>query len=232
MGAKERQLKPYLNFYHSHGIDTLSFAVGPNHVLFPKTAMSHMMKVLEVARDPHKNGKDELDHLIFHHFSVGGFLYGQMLRALAEDPSGQHATLRSKVRAQIFDSPPDFGGIAKGVSRSIGIGPPISHAVELGLRAYLKATENTSGVCHRAASEAFHDNHITAPSLWYYSRSDPVAAWEDCETVISKWRAKGTKVEQCVWEDTPHIQHGRHDPERYFGTLKSFLANADIPLSS
>ena len=35
MGAKERQLKPYLSFYHKRGIDTLSFAVGPNHVLFP-----------------------------------------------------------------------------------------------------------------------------------------------------------------------------------------------------
>jgi hypothetical protein len=28
MGAKEKQLKPYLKFYHDRGIDTISFAVG------------------------------------------------------------------------------------------------------------------------------------------------------------------------------------------------------------
>jgi hypothetical protein len=227
MGAKERQLKPYLNFYHSHGIDTLSFAVGPNHVLFPNTAEKHMIRVLKAAKNPHDVDRRPLKHLLFHHFSVGGFLYGQMLRTLTANASG-HADILDKIKAQVFDSPPDFRGIAKGVSRSMGVGPPMSTAIELGLRAYLSATESTSGAGHRLASEAFHDNHITAPSLWYYSKADPVASWEDCETVIGKWRAKGTRVEQCIWEDTPHIQHGRHDPERYFGTLHSFLIDTDV----
>lgn len=49
MGAKERQMKPYLSFYHDKGIDTLSFAVGPNHVLFPNEAKKQMNSVLRAA---------------------------------------------------------------------------------------------------------------------------------------------------------------------------------------
>ena len=30
------------------------------------------------------------------------------------------------IKGQVFDSPPDFRGIAKGVSRSMGVGPPFS----------------------------------------------------------------------------------------------------------
>lgn len=36
------------------------------------------------------------------------------------------------------------------------------------------------------------------------------------------------QVEECVWEHTPHIQHGRVDPERYFGTLDKFLKKNSI----
>jgi hypothetical protein len=45
MGAKERQLKPYMQFYHKRGIDTLSFAVGPKHILFPQNATKQMQQV-------------------------------------------------------------------------------------------------------------------------------------------------------------------------------------------
>ena len=56
----------------------------------------------------------------------------------------------------------------------------------------------------------------------------PVANWEDCEIVINKWKTRGTSVEQCIWEHSPHIQHGRVDPERYFGTLQAFLEKHQI----
>lgn len=71
------------------------------------------------------------------------------------------------------------------------------------------------------------------------SKADPVADWKDCVTVINKWRASGTIVEECVWEDTPHIQHARYDPERYYGTLEKFLiahkcieASSSFPMKS
>jgi alpha-beta hydrolase superfamily lysophospholipase len=100
---------------------------------------------------------------------------------------------------------------------------PIATVVEMAMKLYLTLSAKTAGVEHRASSAAFHTNYISAPSLWFYSRSDPVALVEDCETVIRKWQAQGTQVKSVVWDDTPHIQHARVDPARYFGALDTFI---------
>lgn len=106
----------------------------------------------------------------------------------------------------------------------MGVGRPLSTAVEMGLSSYLAVAAHTSvGRSHEAASLAFHGNTVQAPSLWFYSKADLVADWQRIEQVQDKWRSRGTPVEQCRWDDSPHIQHGRVDPERYFGALGTFL---------
>jgi hypothetical protein len=35
-------------------------------------------------------------------------------------------------------------------------------------------------------------------------------------------------VEEVVWTDTPHIQHARLEPERYFGSLERFLNDSGV----
>jgi hypothetical protein len=220
MGAKESQLKSYIQFYHQQGFDTLSFACGPHHVLLPSQAMKVMEKVAE------ESMKSEAKRLVFHHFSMGGYLYGQLLRHLKI--KGTRDEFVPLVKAQIFDSPPDFSGIAKGISQSMGVGPPLSTVAEYAMRLYLFVTSTTAGVEHRASSAHFHDNYIQAPSLWFYSKADPVARYQDCEIVWGKWKAKGTTIKTVVWEDTPHIQHARIDPERYFGSLKQFLVDHEV----
>jgi hypothetical protein len=233
MGAKERQMRPYLDFYHERNMDTISFAVGPNHVLFPEQAMEQMESVLNAVSAARQGvapsvtvkapgGKIAKPSMIlFHHFSVGGFLFGQALIAMQKHDHLNH--LRGEIKAQIFDSPPDYASIPKGIARSMGMGGAVEVMVENTARLYLKMTENSAGVMHRASSHAFHENEVSAPSLWFYSKSDPVSNWQDCTTVTNKWKQRGTHVEECVWEDTPHIQHARVDPDRYFGTLDRFL---------
>lgn len=226
MGAKPNQLKPYLHFYHQNGIDTLSFAVGPDQVLFPRRAMLQMERVLTKTLEKAVKNKNPRD-VIFHCFSMGGYLYGQSLRAIQGKPDlFGHA--QNLIKAQIFDSPPDYNGIANGIAKSAGItGLPEKIAI-YALKSYLTLTHNTAGVEHRASSAIFHQNYITAPSLWYYSKADPVANWKDCEAVITKWKARGTEVESCTWDDSPHIQHGRKYPEEYFGKLAHFLAKHNL----
>jgi hypothetical protein len=222
MGAKPHQMKSYLKFYHDLGMDTLSFAVGPQHVLFPSHATAQMERVLELCIAPTPQETRPPPALAFHMFSVGGFCYGQMLRVISAQPRFAH--IPQLTAAQVFDSTPDMDGIPKGVSRSMGVGAPWDKAIELSLDGYIAATARTSvGRGHRAASDAFHGNVITAPALWFYSKADRVADWERCALVANKWRSRGAHVEECVWDHTPHIQHGRIDPDRYFGTLKNFF---------
>ena len=223
MGAKPKQLKTYTNYYHDKGFDTLAFAVGPQHVLKPASALVLMEDVIKQSLELKPAS------IVHHHFSVGGYLFGQMLRVLGRP---ENATLKASfeplIKAQVFDSPPDMRGIAAGVGASMGANVLIAKPVEWAISAYLAAVKNTAGVEHAAASNSFHGNHVPAPSIWFYSKADPVCNFNDCETVIGKWKARGTEVEEIVWEDTPHIQHGRVDPGRYFGSLSAFLIKHDL----
>ena len=227
LGAKPRQLRVFVDFYNSRGYDVISFAVGPSHVLFPKTALAHMQKVLDLALAPVSPSVLPSERIVFHHFSVGGYLFGRMLEVLKADSviaSPKYSDLIGRVKAQVFDSPPDIAGVPAGLAASMGIRNVVAaKGIELAVRGYLAATASTSGVEHAAASLSFHENYVSAPSLWFFSKADPVANYKDCETVIGKWRQRGTTVETCVWEDSKHIQHARKDPARYFDTLQSFL---------
>jgi len=220
MGAKPRQMKVFLDFYHKRGFDALLFAVGPKHVLLPSAAEEHMKKVVELALQP-TAGASPPSSLVFHHFSVGGYLFGQMLRGL--EASNKLHSFSKLISAQIFDSPPDIAGVPAGLARSMGIGAPFSLIIEYTVKAYLAITKLTTGKGHELASQAFHQNTVPAPSLWFYSEGDDVADYKDCEIVIEKWRAKGTLVEMCTWKESKHIQHARFDPAKYFGTLDDFL---------
>eukprot|EP00797_Seminavis_robusta_P022279 Sro353_g124510.2 (223) ;mRNA; r:38213-38881 len=218
MGAEARHLKPYKSFYSDRGYDVLSFAVGPQHVLKPQTSLDFMEAVLDetLNNDP--------DKVVTHYFSVGGYLMGQQLRLL-NDPERQQdkEKYHQLVKAQIYDSPPDVQGIAKGIGKSMAMGKFVATTVEGLVNSYLWAVRDTAGKHHRASSDHFHENHVPAPSLWLYSHSDPVAPPSDIDVVMKKWAAQGYTVEDIVWKDTPHIQHARFDPEGYFGGLEKFL---------
>jgi pimeloyl-ACP methyl ester carboxylesterase len=217
MGSKTSQLKPYIKYYNDKGIDTVSLAVGPAHILFPNKAQVQMEQVMAevLKRSPGK--------VIIHQFSMGGYLYSQLLRVMAKNPDS-YKPFGDKICAQIFDSPPDVHGIAYGISR--GFKPAfVQDIVKVVLDLALKLMENGAGAEHRAASKQMHENYITAPSLWFYSHADVIAPAKDCEVVIKRWRENDIDVEACVFENTKHIQHGRAEPERYFGALDSFLKN-------
>jgi hypothetical protein len=49
--------------------------------------------------------------IIFHHFSVGGFLYGQAL--LAMKTNTEIGGVKQLIKAQVFDSPPDYPNIPR-----------------------------------------------------------------------------------------------------------------------
>ena len=94
MSATQRQLNPYLSWYHKHGIDTLSFSVGTSHVLNPKSATVHMERVLDtiLSVDPNK---------VVLHRTVGGFLCGQALRIMASNREKYGLLLNEKIKASL-----------------------------------------------------------------------------------------------------------------------------------
>jgi hypothetical protein len=223
LGAKDQQMKTYLSYYHSHGFDTLSFAVGPRHIIFPQEATKHMQNVWETAEELSPTDTP----ILLHAFSMGGYLFGQSLRCFENQPE-KYGNLKSQIRAQIYDSVPDHGSIAHGMSKSFNLPSPFEKAIEIVAKGYLNMTHDTAGVEHRAASHSFHNNFVSAPALFYYSLSDPISRYQDVEQVMKTWEGNGIPVQGCKWEKSPHIQHGRRDPERYFGELDKLLVRTQL----
>jgi hypothetical protein len=236
MGSTANHLKHYRAAWHDRGFDTMAFSAGPQEVLQPKKAIRLMESVLDAAaEEAGAKGAAEAGTtrggrpILWHGFSMSGYLFGNALLSMDAQPE-RFAAVRRNLRAQIFDSPPDFNGIAGGVARSMGFGGVRELLIRGALSSYLEATKDTAGVLHRASSERFHGNDLSGvPSLWFYSESDPVARAQDCRTVIGKWRAAGIEVDEEVFQDTPHVQHMRLQPEKYLGALDLFLEKHGLP---
>ena len=225
MSSTDRQLKRYLDYYHQNGIDTLQFSVGTSHVFNPREGMLHMEYILQTTLDL------QPQNIVFHHFSIGGFLYGQMLRIFKSSPNNQYDEVIPKIKGQIFDSPPDMHSIPEGLAAHFfpSKSHPLHFLVKICVEMYMKLTAESNGREWKASSEIFHANFLThAPSLWYYSTADPVSRYEDCEKVRESWKGLGMDVTAVRWDNTPHIQHGRKDPDRYFGELDIFLRKIEV----
>lgn len=221
MLSKDSQMKHYLSHYHKLGFDTLSFGVGPMHILRPEMGMEQMRHVLDTLIEA-KETKQSSPEVLFHCFSVGGFLFGQCLRCMDAHPE-TYGKYKQLIKAQIFDSPPDMGSIATGIAKGIHLPAVLETPVERALSWYLKATESSAGVHYEQSRQAFFRNEAQAPALWFYSKSDPISRWQDCEYVWKRWKEQGQDITVQSWEDTPHIQHARLHPDVYFGTLNKFL---------
>jgi hypothetical protein len=152
-------------------------------------AMDQMKNVLDTlltAKDQQLSSPD----VLFHSFSVGGFLFGQCLRCMESQPD-TYGQYKSLIKAQIFDSPPDMGSIAFGISKGINLPVALEKPVEGAVNLFLKATENTSGKHYEASRQAFYRNEAQSPALWFYSRADPISRWQDCEYVWKRWQEQG-----------------------------------------
>ena len=46
--------------------------------------------------------------------------------------------------------------------------------------------------------------------------------------MIDKWKGKGIDVDEVIFDDTPHVQHMRLEPEKYLSALDVFLRKNDL----
>jgi hypothetical protein len=219
LGARERQLRVFREFYHDRGCDTLTFAAGPLEVLMPSRGEKLMRHVMHTVVESMKDGDRAV---VFHGFSVAGYLYGLGLIEQHRTPKRWERFTRN-VRLQAFDSPPDFENIALGVGASMGFRGVLSLYATRLLDLYLFLTRHGAGKKYRASSAALHDNTLAVPSIFFYSKSDPVAEHSACARVAELWRGRGNDVREVVWDESPHIAHAKLDGTRYFAELETFL---------
>ena len=220
IGSQRKHVEKYGQLYRDAGLDTLVVLPSAKHVIMPTTGKAHMASVLDLLMAD----KDSTP-MIVHGFSVGGYMYGHLLNLLEEragesnSESSEISDFHKRCKGQIFDSIVDFEGIPVGLSTAM-LGPNhiMRPGLQWGLEAYLSVLYNQvhpfimvvilsvltlTGCCNHqvtvqyiASSEAFHDNHVPAKALLFYSDVDPISCPRAIRSVAEKWKAKGTKVKE------------------------------------
>ena len=69
---------------------------------------------------------------------------------------------------------------------------------------------------------------LNCPELYFYSKADKLALYQDIDDFITKRKSEGVTVLSRRWDDPPHVSHFMKYPEEYLELLEQFL-NVCLP---
>ena len=214
--ASVRSLSKYAEVYARHGnCDAVLLPSTPRLVYSPE-AGSAATKALADALD-----KGPPRPLIVCGFSVGAYLYANFLMHLRE---AGHIKIEERLKGIIFDSPVDWYGVPRGLSRSIvgSDGTFTQKTLESAIHGYLQLFQSVSQR-YKIASDFLHNHDLNVPSLWLFSTDDFVVPSDDIRKVITKWQAKGHRVTPIQFTGSKHVMHLPTHTHVYDQAVKTFF---------
>ncbi|XP_076921953.1 uncharacterized protein LOC143583559 [Bidens hawaiensis] len=245
LGAKQKHLKKYADWYTSKGFHVITFTFPMSEVLSYQVGgkaeqhvdllVNHLADCLE---------EEYGNSLVFHTFSNTGWLiYGAML----EKFQSQDHTLMERIKGCIVDSAPvatpdpqvwasgfsaaflKKNSIAAKGNRSTGgivAKPSMSEAALLViLEKFFDVVLNLPAVNRRLSNVLLQlkSGQPSCPQLYIYSSADKVIPAGSVESFIEVQQRMGHEVRSCNFKSTPHVDHFRHEPELYTKQLSQFL---------
>lgn len=222
--SKRKHVMKYANFYLDQGFDVLHVSCSPWQLLWPVTGGRVIAKdILTFMGNNQQYGPT-----VLHGFSVGAYVWGQLLVQMSEDPE-KHQYMHNMMIGQIWDSVVDVEGCTQGIGNAVFPHNPIPRTI---LEAYVKFHVNTfqeSVMQHYLqTSVLFHNSEIRTPSLFFSSEDDPVALYYIVERIADRWERNGCPVYWKAWKNSPHVSHMWRYPEEYKAEMKAFLSKINM----
>eukprot|EP00051_Salpingoeca_urceolata_P007845 m.101068 g.101068 ORF g.101068 m.101068 type:complete len:393 (-) comp15436_c0_seq2:184-1362(-) len=206
LGAKDRHLRRYRDWYLNRHMDVLQLLTPADYVINTdkgRALTKHLVDVLYTG--PHKTRP-----IVIHGFSVGGFLH-----ALTTGELLKHAGAAERIRCQLFDSPVDVQGLPHGVSVSLTDNLFLRKVIRKMLGAFLVLAKKRVADYH-IASVLFHANPLRTPSHVFYSSGDPIACPDRIAMATSSFNESNVPVTLSRWHESPHVRHMPLYPDNYF----------------
>jgi len=220
--AKNNAVNKYANFYLEKGFDVMTVRITPTQLLLP----TKTNRIVETELLPLLASSDHPKSIV-HGFSVGGYVFAQMLRIAHEQP--EYNPVIAKMVGQIWDSVVDVQGTAIGVSKSVF---PNSRLAQKLLKdyidAHMKLMYGVSTKHYYQAHDYFYDRPLKAPALFLNSFNDPISPMDVIQGLQQVWIRGGLKVSTKAWENTPHVGHMQRHPDEYKKAVNQFLSNIGI----
>ena len=120
LGAQDKYIEKYSQIWHKRKFDVLVVKSRPFDIFLPQIGVQiiakNTVKVLS-------NLMTEYSDIIFHNFSGGVYLFGELLVHLFGSQSSKNSILRSKIKGAINDSVVPITLFVHGMSYTIATGP-------------------------------------------------------------------------------------------------------------
>lgn len=222
--AKRKHIYKFANYYTSHGFDVLNVSVSPWQLLWPtkgtQVVASDILKFLEA--------NTSCAPLVVHGFSVGGYLWGEVLVKMASDKE-RYQEITDRISGQVWDSLADITELCIGVP--VAVFPKnlvLQNALKQYLLYHLKTFDKVATCHYIRASQMFHTNTVQAPAQFFLSKSDPIGAERSNARARENWENMGIKVYWKCWDHSSHVGHYQRHPKDYTDELNAFLNNIGL----
>jgi hypothetical protein len=221
VGATPHQCRRYIGYLISKGQDVIWLRTRLWHALRPEHGRRAVTRLLELLRTP---AFAEHDWTLYT-FCIGGYLTGQLLDVVHAHP-GTYAGVIARLRAQVVDSHIDWHAVPRGVAWALLRGRHwlLRYALIALVWCLLMALYPLVTRKLIKASRRYRTTPPRVPVLAFASHGDEVLAPSVWERALRGWESQGVRVRLKVWDDSPHVEHGRWHEEEYFGMLDEHLA--------
>ncbi|XP_006812992.1 transmembrane protein 53-like [Saccoglossus kowalevskii] len=216
MSAKRRYIEKYVDLYTSKNADVLVVKMDPVNLVWPSTGQTvviDLLNYLEKGEQP----------IIIHSFSVGGHLYGEMLRKV-ESKCGRYLPVKDRIIGQVFDSCASPRGSFNSICDAITQNPLLWFLLKGVAVTYFWVTHKYTVAHIQEITEVLRHNPINSPVLMLYSRDDPIGTACENERFSESWKSElGYRVTSKCWDSSPHVEHMRKHKTEYVDVLYKFL---------
>ncbi|XP_076934816.1 uncharacterized protein LOC143601239 [Bidens hawaiensis] len=245
LGAKQKHLKKYADWYTSKGFHVITFTFPVSEILSYQVGGKTEQHIDSLVIHLSEWLEEECKHnLVFHTFSNTGWLvYGAML----EKFQSQDHTLMERIKGCIVDSAPvaasDPQVWASGFSAAflkknsiaatgyrnkddIAAKPTLQEvALLVVLEKFFHVVLNLPAINKRLSNVLVQlkSGQPSCPQLYFYSSADKVIPAGSVESFIEVQQRMGRVVRSCNFKSTPHVDHFRHEPELYTTQLSQFF---------
>ncbi|KAK3096625.1 hypothetical protein FSP39_001854 [Pinctada imbricata] len=219
--APVKALEMYFSLYHMKGYDVLFIPGLLKHFAWPPYSMELAKHFLDYI----SNHSCDYEHYFIHGTSIGAYNYTSCLMLAGEEPN-KFSDFFTKLRGIVFDSitcgseQRMITGVSHGLTKNRFIRWLIPNTLSL----YFALFPETTVKFFANGVQYFQEHPAKVPSLFYYSKNDPMCDAELLDELISKWNKNMPfPVMHKCWARSPHAGHFIKYKDEYLSYHDQFM---------
>lgn len=235
LGAKSKAVDKYCQFYHDRGLDVLTVKGGLLEFLWPSTAFAKARQLLNylqlAALDSNPESGPPQRRYLIHAFSVGAY-YHTVCLMLSHREAENYRWYKQNIYGSVFDSIVigTLDNMVTGVALSLSNSPAIQAVVRQIGHVYYRLSSARTLKFYDESVAFFKTQPALAPSLYFFSRDDPMCDVRSIHDLIEMWKREFPSVQISVqsWEHSVHAAHIKYHETDYKAALTRFCEELDL----